>query len=92
MRPLSVLSVYVMLVYCGQAVKWIKMSLATEVGLGPGHIVLDGDPAPLPTERGTAAPTFRLISIVDKRSPISAAAELLFIILDGLLAVTFSQS
>jgi len=32
----------------------------TEICLGPGHIVLDGDPAPL-TERdtGTTAPTFR---------------------------------
>ena len=30
---------------CGQAVGWIKMQLGTEVGLGPGHIVLDGDPA-----------------------------------------------
>ena len=28
---------------------------ATEVGLGPGDIVLDGNPAP-PTDRGTAAP------------------------------------
>jgi len=41
---LSCLSV--MLVYCGQTVGWIKMKLDTEVGLGPGHIVLDGDPAP----------------------------------------------
>jgi len=88
----------------------------TEVGLGPGHIVLDGDPAapkghspqfsahvccgqtagwikmPLgtvvaqvtswgpsfpPKERGTVAPTFRLKSIVAKRSQISATAELL---------------
>jgi len=24
------------------------MALGTEVGLGPGYIVLDGDPAPLP--------------------------------------------
>jgi len=24
------------------------MKLGTRVGLGPGHIVLDGDPAPLP--------------------------------------------
>ena len=29
------------------------MKLGTEVGLGPGDIVLDGDPAPLP-QRGTA--------------------------------------
>jgi len=31
------------------------MPLDTEVGLGPSHIVLDGDPA-LPVEKGTAAP------------------------------------
>jgi len=33
------------------------MPLGTEVGLEPGDIVLDGDPAILPTERGTEAPT-----------------------------------
>jgi len=27
-------------------VEWIKMQLGTEVGLGPGDIVLDGYPAP----------------------------------------------
>jgi len=31
--------------------------LGMEVGIGPGDIVLDGDPAP-PTERGTATPHF----------------------------------
>jgi len=46
---LSVLSVT--LVYCGQTVGQIKMKLGLEVGLGPGHIVLDGDLAPLP-QRG----------------------------------------
>jgi len=35
----------VMLVYCGQMVGWIKMKLGMPVGLGPGHIVLDWDPA-----------------------------------------------
>jgi len=47
---LSVLSVClsVMLVYCGQAVEWIKMKLGMQVGLDPGHIVLDGGTAPLP--------------------------------------------
>jgi len=36
-----------------------------------------------PTERGTAAPsTFRPVSIVAKRSPVSATAELLFICQD----------
>ena len=33
------------LVYCGQTVGWIKMKLGKEVGVGPDHIVLDGDPA-----------------------------------------------
>ena len=32
------------------------MPLGSEVGLGPGDIVIDEDPAP-PLERGTAAPT-----------------------------------
>ena len=49
---LSVLSVT--LVYCGQTVGWIKMKLGTEVGLSPGHIVLDGDPAPPPPKAGRA--------------------------------------
>ena len=32
------------------------MSLGMELGLGPGHIVLDGDPAPLP--KGAQPPIF----------------------------------
>jgi len=47
------------------------MPLGKEVGFGPGHIVLDGDPAP------TADPP-PLTAIVAKRSPISATAELLY--------------
>jgi len=31
------------------------MALGMEVGLGPGHIVIDGDPAPLP-KKGTEPP------------------------------------
>jgi len=54
----------VTLVHCGQTVGWIKMKLGMLVGLGPGHIVLDGDPVPLP-QRGTA-PDFRPISVVAK--------------------------
>ena len=72
---LSCLSVT--LVYCGKTVGRIKMKLGKQVGLVPGHIVLDGDPA-LPSKRGTAAPYFWLMSIVAKRSPISATAEHLF--------------
>jgi len=46
---LSVLSVLsVTLVYCGQTVGPIQMKLGTQVGLGPGHIVLDGNPGPPP--------------------------------------------
>ena len=39
-------------VYCGQTARWIKVALGMEVGLGPGHIVVDGDTAPLP-QKGT---------------------------------------
>jgi len=50
------------------------MPLGMKVGLSPGHIVLNGDPAPPPPKRGTA-PNFRPMSIVAKRSPVSATAE-----------------
>jgi len=42
-------------VCCGQTAAWIKMALGIEVGLGPGHTVLDGDPAPL-LKRGHSPP------------------------------------
>jgi len=45
--PLSYSCLSVTLVYCNQTVGWIKMKLGMEVGLGPGHIVLDGDLASL---------------------------------------------
>jgi len=35
----------VTLVYCVQTALWIKLPLGMEVDLGPGHIVLGGDPA-----------------------------------------------
>ena len=34
------------------------MPLGTEIGLVPGHVVLDGDPDPRRTEMGTAPPLF----------------------------------
>jgi len=49
-------------VYCGQTARWMKTPLGTEVDLGPGHIILEGVPAL--RERGTAAPSFRPMSIV----------------------------
>jgi len=44
---------------------WIKMALSIEVGLGPGHIVLNGDSAP--QKKGGTAPNFRPLSTVAKR-------------------------
>jgi len=53
------------------------MPLGTKVGLGSGHIVLLGDPAS-PHKGHSAPPNFRPMSIVAKRSPISATAEHLY--------------
>ena len=44
---------------CGQMAAWIKMSLCTELGLGPGDFVLDGDPAPLPQKGQGPLPNFK---------------------------------
>ena len=52
---LSVLSLT--LVSCGQTVGRIKMKLGMQVGLCPGHTVLDGDPAP-PPPKGHGPPIF----------------------------------
>ena len=60
----------VTLVYCGQTetTGWIKMPLGKEIGLDPGHIVLDGDPPPTlrcPQNGGT--PNFWPMPVVEKR-------------------------
>jgi len=44
------------------------MPLGTEIGLGPKHIVLDGDPAPLPKK---ARADFRPMSVVAKQLYVS---------------------
>jgi len=54
-RKVGVLCPFI--VCSGQTAGWIKMSLGMEVGLGPGHIVLDGDLAP--PKKGHNTPTFR---------------------------------
>ena len=51
-------------VYCGQMAGCTRTPLGTEVGLGPGDIVFDGDPGP--PERCTA-PNCRPMTIVAKR-------------------------
>ena len=53
------------IVYCGQTPGWIKMALGMELGLRPGHIVLDGDPAPLPKEEAKP-PQFSAHSYCDQ--------------------------
>ena len=63
-------------VYCGQTAGWIQRPLGTEVDMGPGHIVLDGVPAP--RERGTAAPPLFDPCLLWPWSPISVTAELLY--------------
>jgi len=65
------LSVYpvclsVTLVYCGQRVGWIKITLGVQVGLGgPGDTVLDADPAS--SSKSGTAPNFWPMSIAAKR-------------------------
>ena len=61
---LSCLSVT--LVYCGQTVGRIKMKLGLQVGLGPGHIVLGGEPAAPPPKGHSPPPNFRHISVAAK--------------------------
>jgi len=51
------------------------MLLGTEVGLGPGDIVLDGNPTP--PQKLAQQPHYS-VSVLAKWSPISATAELLF--------------
>jgi len=55
--PTVVLSVClsVTFVYCSRTVGRIEMKLGRELGLGPGHIVLDEDPAP-PPQKGHSPP------------------------------------
>jgi len=49
-------------VYCRQTVGWMKTPLGTEVDLGPGHITQTE--THLSRERGTAASSFRPMSLV----------------------------
>ena len=51
-----------------------------EVDIGPAHIVLDGPQLPPPPKgvHRTAPSSFRPMSIVVNRSPMSATAELLY--------------
>jgi len=61
------------------------MLLGSEIGLGSGHMVLDEDPAPRARKRAQQPPTFRPMSIMAKRLPISATAELLFYVIMSVI-------
>jgi len=43
------------------------MPLGMEIGLGSGHIVLDGEPAPFFPKKGTQPPNFWPMFVVAKR-------------------------
>ena len=61
-------------VHCGQTVGWIKMKLGVQVGLCPGHIVLDGDPPPPP--RLPASNWFRNLSPVQLLTRLNPVTSL----------------
>jgi len=64
---LSVCLSSVTIVYCGQMVRWFRMQLGAEVGLGSGNIVLDRDPTPNPKNGGGGtAPNFWPMSVMAK--------------------------
>jgi len=45
----------------------IEIKLGMEMGLGPGHIVLDEDLAQLPLLKRGTAPNFRFMAVVAER-------------------------
>ena len=64
------------------------MPLGTEVGLAPGHTVLDGDRAPSRPKGAQQPPSFRPMSVVAKRSPILVTAQLLLFYMILLSSIT----
>jgi len=69
---------------CSQMAGWIKMPLGTKVGVGPGHIVLHGDTALPPQEKGhSPIPQFSAHVYCGETVAISATAEHLYTVLGG---------
>ena len=64
-------------VYCGQTTGWIKTPLGAEVDLGPGHIVLDGVPAP--TKGAQRPPLFWPMSVVATVADLSYCSALVYL-------------
>jgi len=59
----------------------MKTPLGTEVDLGPGHIVLDGDPAPSAKGAQQPPPSFRPMSIVATVAHLTTAKLLLTVVM-----------
>jgi len=66
-------------VYCSQTAGWIKTPQYGDRPWARRYGVRWGPSSP--SERDTAAPHFRPMSVVTKRSPISATVELLYYII-----------
>ena len=58
---------------------WMKTPLGTEVDLGPGHIVLDGVPAPVKGAQQPPPLFFRPMSVVATVAHLSAELLLTFL-------------
>jgi len=67
-----------------------KTPRGTKVDLGTGHIVLDGDPAPLP-RKGTAAPSFRPMSLVAAVAHISYCRALVHLFCEKYVGLTVTR-
>ena len=67
-------------VYCGQTTGCIRILLGTEVGLGAGDSVLDGDPAPPPQKGAQQLPPL-FGPLCSDVVAISATAQLLYLVL-----------
>ena len=62
------------LMYCGQTVRQIEIKRGTQIGFGPGHILLDGDPAP-PLKGAQQLPTFEICLRPYNPRPTSIVAK-----------------
>jgi len=70
-------------VYCGQTAGWRKTSLGMDVDLVTGHNVLDG--SQLSAKGAQQPPPLFSAHLLWPRSPISATAERLFIIISTVI-------
>ena len=70
---------------------WIRIPLGTEVDVGPGDIVLDGDTALARKGAQQPPPTFEHMSIVAGQSPCQQLLRCCYMILNEIIKYTVSQ-